>query len=83
MESQFNNENVDEFPKYDTKYHCSHRETSEGFTILMKWVLMTRSNSTLLERIKQFIKLFPKEINAQNKKGWTPLMLKIKKVGHH
>src|SRR5437868_11357472 len=62
-------------PDSTIKYQCSPDSSSKGFTKLMKWVLLTKSNPDLLINIKYLIESDPDILNKQNDKGWTALML--------
>jgi len=70
-----NNLDIYKGPDPNIEYFCSNDAKSKGFTLLMKWVLLTKKCPHLNEKIKNYIKSHPKEINKKNEKGWTALML--------
>ena len=60
-------------PDPSIKYACSPYTNSKKFTILMKWVLLTKSHPCLMENIKDYVKIH--DINEKNAEGWTALMI--------
>lgn len=58
-------------------YDCSEDGKSTGFTIVMKWVMLTRAYPELVNHIKNFIKDNPDSVNKKNTHGWTPLLLAV------
>ena len=61
-------------PNSNKSFQCSPVTKSKGFTLLMKLVLMT-NNTEAVKLIKKIITNNPEEINKQNEKGWSALML--------
>lgn len=57
------------------KYKCDEDIYSTGFTHLHKCVMKTNSYPFLNEYIEEYLILHLNEINVQNKKGLTPLIL--------
>jgi ankyrin repeat protein len=80
-------ENIFDVPDINWLYECSPYTTSSGFTLLMKWVMLTKKHPFLEYEIKKHINenseslrdltfgSESKSINQQNNEGWTPLML--------
>ena len=64
MNNQFSDSSA---PNPNESFHCSPHDTSNGFTHLMKLVLMT-NNVEAIELIKEIIINNPKETNKQNEK---------------
>jgi ankyrin repeat protein len=66
------------FKDYDKfqEYPCSNGYYSKGFNKLM-YLLVTYPNYT--DIIENYIIEHPEQINEQNEKGWTPLMIVAKK----
>jgi len=62
-------------PDPNIEYKCSDNTISKGFTLLMKWVMLTKEHPELHDKIKEYIRDHPKEINKQNEKGLTALMM--------
>jgi len=62
-------------PDPNIEYKCSDNTISKGFTLLMKWVMLTKEHPELHDKIKEYIRDRPKEINKQNNDGWTALMM--------
>jgi len=62
-------------PDPNIEYKCSDNTISKGFTLLMKWVMLTKEHPELHDKIKEYIRDRPKEINKQNEKGLTALMM--------
>ena len=62
-------------PDPDKVFECSPNTKSKGFTLLMKLVLLTEDNPEIEKWLEQNISLFKNQINQQNAKGWTALML--------
>lgn len=58
-----------------TEYSCTFFCYSKHFTHLHKCVMNTREYSFLNEYICEYLKQNPNEVNVQNKKGYTALML--------
>jgi len=81
--SLFEGEDIDDIPDRNKQYFCSSRIQSSGTTLLMKWVLLTAKNPNLLNRIRKYIELFPKELNKQNDLGWTALIIAARNSGVH
>lgn len=74
-------EDIYSVPDPNQEFKCSDSTLSKGFTLLMKWVMMTNSHPELYDRINQLIKENPEELNKQNEKGWTALMLAVSNSG--
>ncbi len=51
------------------------KKESKGFTKLMKWVLLTKKNPILEEKIRKYLIKHPKEVFKQNDCGFSSLML--------
>lgn len=73
--TQFENENIDEYPLKEKEYYNNYFEKSKGFTLLMKWCMMTGLHPELVDKIKTYIKNHPEEINKKTSTGTTALML--------
>lgn len=58
----------------DVEYPCSTDIRSCGFTLFMR-LCYNEVKQVPLEEIKQYLKIHLEEINVQNEKGWTALML--------
>src|SRR5438105_1977527 len=56
-------------------FYCYEGINTSGFTKLMKWVMLTKSNPDLLANIKHLIESDPVILDKQNEIGWTALML--------
>lgn len=72
--NQFNNEPLDKIPDQDKEYFQSYFCKSKGFTHLMKLVLCENDNNTI-KLIENILNKSPDEINKQNEKGSTALMI--------
>lgn len=79
MEHNFVGEKLYDSPDPNKNYYCYQSGDlsifSRGFTILMKWVLLTKKNPFLNEVIEEYVKKNPQEINKKNNVGLTALML--------
>lgn len=72
----FNNiMNINQVPDLNIKYNYTPFLKSKGFTLLMKWVLMTKEHPELHDKIKSYVNENKQELDKQNEKGWTALML--------
>lgn len=71
MDTQFNNL---EIPDTDTEYYYTNSSKAKGFTHLMSLVFV-ENNTEAIEIIKHILKTSPDELNKQNSKGFTALML--------
>ena len=75
MHYQFINKTLEELPDPNKLYYISPILQSSGLTHLMKLVLCTAINKKAINIIKEIIKNEPEEINKQNTRGWTALMI--------
>lgn len=71
MDDQFDDFSV---PNPETKYYCDKYITSQGFTHLMKLIMMVKKTPEVINMIKQIIENNPEEISKKNKNGWNALM---------
>ncbi len=62
-------------PDPNVEYECDPYTKSRGFTLLMKMVLLTKEYPELNNTIKEYIINNKEELNKQNERGWTALML--------
>lgn len=56
-------------------YDCSRIRACAGFTLLHKLVLLTKKYPKLNDVIKEYIALYPEEINKVNERKWSALHL--------
>ena len=75
MNDQFKNEPLEKQPDLNKIYHTSPHSESAGLTYLMKLVLCTKNNIESLNIIKGILGNESSDINRQNTKGWTALMI--------
>ena len=75
MNNQFKNEPLEEKPDINKSYYISKCTKSKDLTHLMKLVLCTRNNEKAFNIIKSITKDKSDEINKQNTKGCTTLIL--------
>lgn len=59
------------------EYNCSPLTKSRGFTKLMHMVMSMRENENY-DELKEHILKYPNELDAQNEKGWTALILAVR-----
>ena len=62
-------------PDPNVEYECALNTKSKGFTLLMKLVLLTKEYLFLEDHIIKYILDHKEELNKQNEKGWSALML--------
>ncbi len=62
-------------PDLEKSYHCSNYIESSGMTLLMKWVLQTKKKPEFEKIIKNYLKKHPDQIDLQNERGHTALLL--------
>ncbi len=74
---QFKNECIFAKPNKNASYKEHSWSASTGWTKLMKWVLLTKENPIIEEKIKELVVTHPKEINKQNSDGYTALMIAV------
>lgn len=73
MNNQFTE--IASIPDYETAYYCRDDVASTQFTHLMKLVMMVKRFPDALHIIREIIETNPEEIDKQNQRGWSPLML--------
>jgi ankyrin repeat protein len=73
--------NIIEINRADN-YHCSQLTRSTGFTSLMYLVINTKKHPEYFVQIEYILENYPDEINNQNTKGWTALMLICRNIGY-
>ena len=71
METQFDDESIEQIPDINKKYFYSEKEQATGFTYLMKLILSTKKYPELIEKIKDY----REQINICNSCGIDPLLL--------
>ena len=74
---QFKNECIFAKPNENASYNEHSWFSSTGWTKLMKWVLLTKENPIIEQKIKELVAKHPKEINKQNGNGFTALMIAV------
>lgn len=57
------------------KYNYTKNDKCRRFTLLHKLVLLTNKHKKLINIIKEYIRLYPKEVNKVNEYGWNALQL--------
>ncbi len=67
-------------PDPNVEYECDPYTKSRGFTLLMKMVLLTKEYPELNNTIKEYIINNKEELNKQNERGWTALMLVCRNI---
>lgn len=77
FENQFANECIFATPDPKKRYNQLSWLSSYGWTKLMKWVLLTKKNPFLEQKIRDYITKYPEEINARNIHGYTALMIAV------
>ena len=78
MDSQFDDEDLYDVPDLQNEYYFAFHFKCKGFTKLMKLILLTKKNPELVSQIAQYLIVCPEEVNKQNEKGFTALMLASK-----
>ena len=55
MDTQFDGEDILALPDPNKEYWCTEYTKSTGFTLLMKWVLLTKKHNFLIDNIKELL----------------------------
>lgn len=73
--NQFDGECIYSAPDPTKKYRYDKVGKSDGFTKLMKWVLLTKKHPFLEEKIKNYLKKNKDQLEVKNNRGYTALMM--------
>ena len=77
--NQFDKEGIYTVPDIHRIHYCAPDISSTGFSILHKWVLLTKKYPCVEDIIEKYLKFCcGRPVNETNVQGWTPLMLAVR-----
>ncbi len=79
FDNQFDKEGIYTVPDIHRLHYCAPDIRSSGFSILHKWVLLTKKYPHVEDIIEKYLKFCGgRPVNETNVQGWTPLMLAVR-----